>query len=57
MASYTIVGPLPVVNREPGSTVTDDDLAGLDVAFLIEVGHIAPNTPKASKADTVNKED
>ena len=58
MALYKIVGPLPVVGCEPGSSVSDDDLAGLDVTFLLEVGHIAPQQ-KAAKADPVpvNPED
>jgi len=56
VSTYKIVGPLPVAGREPGSTVTDDDLADLDVTFLIEAGHIAPTT-KAVKAATNNQED
>ena len=57
MADYKIVGPLPVADREPGSTLTDEDLELFNVEWLIELGHIAP--VKAGKADTAptNKED
>ena len=57
MADYKIVGPLPVADREPGSILTDEDLALFNVDWLVELGHIAP--VKAGKADTAptNKED
>lgn len=53
MATYKIVGPLRVADHEPGSTLTDEDLTGLNVDHLIEAGHIAPS--KAAKA--TNQED
>jgi len=54
---YKIVGPQRVAGHEPGSTVTDGDLAGLNVSHLIEAGHIAPS--KAAKAEPAptNQED
>lgn len=50
MATYKIVGPFPVAGRNPGETVTDDDLSayGGVAELLIEAGHIT--TTKASKA-------
>jgi len=54
---YKIVGPQRVAGHEPGSTVTDGDLAGLNVPHLIEAGHIAPiKAAKAEPAPT-NQED
>lgn len=50
MATYKITGPLRVVDREPGETLTDEDLDGLNVDWLIEAGHISPT--KAAKAAT-----
>ena len=50
MATYKITGPLPVAGREPGETLGDKDLVGLNVDWLVELGHIAPS--KAPKADT-----
>ncbi len=49
MTIYKIVGPHRVADHEPGSTVTDVDLAGLNVTHLVEAGHIAPT--KAAKAE------
>ena len=51
MDTYKIVGPLPVVGHEPGDTVSDDDLVGLNVTHLIEVGHLAVVPKKAGKAE------
>lgn len=50
MASYKIVGPLPVAFREPGSILTDEDLEPFNVDWLLELGHIAP--VKAAAAET-----
>ena len=57
MTTYKIVGPHRVADHEPGSTVTDVDLAGLNVTHLIEAGHLAPT--KAAKAEPapINQED
>lgn len=50
MATYKITGPLPVAGREPGDTLSDEDLADLNVDWLVELGHISPT--KAAKAAT-----
>jgi len=42
MATYKIVGPLPVVGHEPGSIISDDDLELCNIDWLIELGHISP---------------
>lgn len=51
MATYKIIGGLPVAGKKSGETVTDTDLDGVNVEALIEGGHIAPTT-KAAKATT-----
>lgn len=51
MATYKIIGGLPVAGKKSGETVTDAELNGVNVEALIESGHIAP-TPKATKAAT-----
>lgn len=60
--TYTITGPFPVLGQEPGTTLTDEQLDGFDVDWLIESGHIvatseaAPaNTNKAAPADTTKE--
>ena len=58
MATYKITGPLRVVGQEPGSILTDEDLADGDVAWLEEVGHITPteaapaDAPEAAPAES-----
>lgn len=55
MSTYKIVGPLPVAGCEPGAVLNEDDLAGLDIPYLIGAGHLIPT--KASKADTVTPQE
>ena len=50
MSTYKIVGPLPVAGKQPGETVTTDDLDGCDVNHLVEAGHIAPISKSTTKA-------
>lgn len=50
MSTYKIVGQLPVVGKQPGETVTLDDLDGCDVNHLIEAGHLAPTSKSTTKA-------
>jgi hypothetical protein len=51
-AKYKVVGPLPVANRTTGETLTEDDLAGLDVQFLIETGHIETTSKGREATET-----
>ncbi len=56
MTTYKIVGLHTVCGREPGESVTDEDLEGYYVDALIEGGHIIPD--KARKAvSATNQED
>lgn len=41
MSTYTITGPFPVLDKQPGETLTSDELAKWDIAWLTETGHIA----------------
>ena len=50
MSNYKIVGPLPVAGKQPGETVTTDDLDGCDVEHLIGAGHLAPTSKSTTKA-------
>jgi hypothetical protein len=52
MSTYKIVGPLPVAGRLPNETLTEDDLEGLDVSFLIQTGHIAENKKGREATET-----
>lgn len=42
MSRYQIVGPHKVCGHAPGAVVDVADLAGGDVAHLVNAGHIAP---------------
>lgn len=60
MATFTITGPFPVLDKLPGDTLTSDELAEWDVPWLTETGHIVPEdaattSTEAAPADT-NKE-
>jgi len=59
MATYKIVGPLPIVGHEPGSIITDEDLALCNIDWLIELGHITSEATSAATeaAPAVTKED
>lgn len=48
--TFKIIGDLAVAGKNPGETVTDTDLEGVNVEALLEGGHIAPNNSKAAKA-------
>jgi len=50
MGTYKITGGFPVAGKNPGETVTDDDLKGANVTVLIEAGCITPT--KARKGDS-----
>jgi hypothetical protein len=52
--TYTITGPFLVLGQEPGTTLTEEQLVGFDVDWLIESGHLIATT-EAAPADT-NKE-
>ena len=58
MTTYKIVGPHVVCDRQPGETLTDEDLdiVGVDVAHLIASGHIESTTTKRSVAVQDQKE-
>lgn len=52
MDTYKIVGPYRVCEREPGDTLTSEDLAvdGVSVDHLIGSGHLEMSTSKRSVA-------
>ena len=52
--TYTVTGPFPVVGQDAGSTLTDEQLDGLDIDWLVESGHIIATT-EADKADTTKE--
>lgn len=55
MKQYKIAGSHFVCGHEPGSIITDDDLAAVDVQHLIDAGHITP-VSKPAKAEPVTLE-
>lgn len=57
MSDYKIVGNHNVVGREPGSIITDDDLAAVNVQHLIDAGHITPVSKAAKAAPVTNEKD
>lgn len=48
MASYKVISDL-VAGKQPGDTITDEELLGCNVEALIEGGHVAETKP--TKAD------
>jgi len=51
MANYKVVTDR-VAGKTAGDTVTDEELSGINVAALIEAGHITGETqPKTQKAE------
>ena len=48
--TYTVTGPFPVVGQDAGSTLTDEQLDGLDIDWLVESGHLTATT-EAVQAD------
>lgn len=56
MASYKIIGPCRVCERQPGQTLTDKDLAvvGINVDHLIASGHLEETSTKRSSIAAVD---
>jgi len=54
---YKIVGNHNVVGHEPGSIISDDDLAAVDVQHLIDAGHITPVSKAVKAAPVTNEKD
>lgn len=54
MATYKIIGPHRVCEREPGETLTDKDLdvEGISIDHLIAAGHIEASTKRSAAAET-----
>lgn len=50
MASYKVISDL-VDGKNPGDTITDDELVGCNVDALIAAGHISGEPSKPNKAD------
>ena len=46
MESYKVIGDSLVAGKSKGETLSSDDLQGVNVDYLIENGHIAPETKK-----------
>jgi hypothetical protein len=54
MATYKIIGPNRVCERQPGETLTDKDLdvEGISIDHLIAAGHLEPSTKRSAAAET-----
>lgn len=50
MANYKVVSDM-VAGKNPGDTITEDELVGVNVDALIAAGHIADGGTKSTKAD------
>jgi hypothetical protein len=59
MATYKIIGPYRVCEREPGETLTDIDLdlPGISVEHLVSSGHLETSTKRNSAAAATTPED
>lgn len=44
MSSYKISGYRPVAGKNPGETISTDDLAGCNIDALVQGGHLTPTT-------------
>ena len=56
MATFTITGPFPVLDKLPGDTLTSDELAEWDVPWLTETGHIVLEGAAASPSEAAPAE-
>lgn len=52
MNNYRITGRRTIAGRQPGTTLTDDDLTGCNIAALVRGGHLSPIPNRPNKADT-----
>lgn len=57
MAKFKVVGPRAVAGVEPGGIVDLADDSGVNVAALIEAGHIEPLVEKPRLRPKAKKED
>jgi hypothetical protein len=59
MATYKIIGPHRVCEREPGETLTDTDLdlPGISIDHLVSSGHLETSTKRNSAAAAEPQED
>lgn len=55
MSSYVVTSGR-LVGHPEGSTVTDDEIGGCDVAALVSAGHLTPQPP-AKKSVTPDQAD
>lgn len=52
MTTYKITGGFNVAGKQPGDTVTDEDLGDINIPVLIEAGCITPTkAPKAQNQE------
>ena len=62
MSTYLITGPYPVLGKQPGDTLTSDELDGWDTDWLTDSGHIvaqgdaAATTTEAAPAEATTSE-
>ena len=50
MPSYKVVSER-IVGKEPGDTITEQELEGCDIAALVEAGHITGTITTSTKAE------
>lgn len=46
MENYKVIGDSLVAGKAKGEILSSDDLQGVNVDYLVENGHIAPETKK-----------
>ena len=56
MRTFTITGRRHVAGKSPGQTVREDDLAGCNIAALIQGAHLTENPTKAPQAEKKEEE-
>ena len=54
MASYRVSGSKKVAGVEPGGSISDADLEGVDIQHLEATGHLTRASSKAKKSDVVD---
>lgn len=49
--NYTVVGDSLIAGHGKGEIVTAEELDGINIAYLVENGHIAPETKKKKEEE------
>ena len=56
MDKYKISGPRPVAGKNPGESISIDELAGCNIDALVTAGHLTPATTKTVKVTNTEEQ-